>query len=75
MPVHHAAADNVLAEGFFGILKRERVNRRRYRTRAQARTDLFDYVERLYNPRMQRRLQNRENAGNTLNSTVLGNGA
>jgi len=41
--------DNAVAESFFGLLKRERVNRRRYRTRAEARTDVFDYIERFYN--------------------------
>lgn len=48
--------DNAAAEGFFGMLKRERVNRRRYRTVADARADVFDYIERFHNPRMQRRL-------------------
>ena len=28
--------DNVVAESFFGVLKRERVHRRHYRTRAEA---------------------------------------
>lgn len=41
--------DNAVAESFFGLLKRERVNRRRYVTRAQARRDVFDYIERFYN--------------------------
>lgn len=48
--------DNAAAEGFFGLLKRERVNRRRYRTVAEARGDVFDYIERFHNPRMERRL-------------------
>lgn len=39
-----SCADNAAAEGFFGMLKRERVNRRRYQTRAEARADTFDYV-------------------------------
>ena len=43
--------DNAVAEGFFGVLKRERVNRRRYRTRAEARVDVFDYIERFHNRR------------------------
>ncbi len=43
--------DNAVAESFFGLLKRERVNRRRYRTRSEARTDVFDYIERFYNRR------------------------
>lgn len=46
--------DNAVAESFFGLLKRERVHRRRYRTRAEARTYIFDYIERFYN--RQRRL-------------------
>jgi putative transposase len=69
-----SCADNALAEGFFGMLKRERVNRRCYRTRAEARTDIIDYMERFYNPRMRRRLKKTEEAEITLNSTVRGNG-
>ena len=41
--------DKAVAESFFGLLKRERVHRRRYRTRAEARTNIFDYIERFYN--------------------------
>lgn len=41
--------DNAVAESFFALLKRERVNRCRYRTRAEARSDIFDYIERFYN--------------------------
>ncbi len=52
-----SCADNAAAEGFFGMLKRERVNRRRYRTRAEARADIFDYIERFYNPRRRRKLK------------------
>ncbi len=48
--------DNAAAESFFGLLKCERVNRRQYRTRAEARADIFDYIERWHNPRQQRRL-------------------
>lgn len=47
--------DNAAAEGFFGMLKRERVNRRAYKTLAEARSDVFEYIERFHNPRMQRR--------------------
>lgn len=52
-----SCADNAAAEGFFGMLKRERVNRRQYRTRAEARADIFDYIERHHNPRQRRRLE------------------
>lgn len=70
-----SCADNALAEGFFGMLKRERVNRRRYFTRAEARADIFDYIECFYNPRMRRRLLRMENQEIDLNSTVRSFGA
>lgn len=53
-------ADNAACEGFFGLLKRERVHHRRYRTRDEAQADLFDYMERFHNPRMRRRVTRRE---------------
>ena len=43
--------DNAVMESFFSSLKTERTARRTYRTRDQARADVFDYVERFYNPR------------------------
>jgi len=43
--------DNAAAESFFGLLKRERVNRRNYRSRSETRADVFDYIERFYNQR------------------------
>jgi len=52
-----SCADNAAMEGFFGMLKRERVNRRRYRTRNEARADIFDYIERFHNPRRRRKLE------------------
>ena len=54
--------DNAAAEGFFGKLKRERVYRRLYRTLADARTDVFDYIERFHNTIIQRRLDARDQA-------------
>ena len=51
-----SCADNAAMEGFFGLLKRERVNRRIYQTRSEARTDVFDYIERFHNPRRRRKL-------------------
>jgi putative transposase len=41
--------DNAVAESFFSSLKKERVRRRIYRTRDEARADLFDYIEVFYN--------------------------
>lgn len=43
--------NNVAMERCFSSLKTERVARKTYRTRDQARTDAFDDVERFYNPR------------------------
>jgi hypothetical protein len=42
--------DNAAAEGFFGMLKRERIIRRRHRTFDDARADVFDYIEGFHNP-------------------------
>ena len=42
--------DNAAMESFFSLLKTERVARKTYRTRDQARADVFDYIERFYNP-------------------------
>jgi len=42
--------DNAVMESFFSSLKTERVARKLYRTRDQARADVFDYIERFYNP-------------------------
>jgi putative transposase len=43
--------DNAPMESFFASLKRERVHRRRYWSRAEAREDLRDYIEGFYNRR------------------------
>ena len=41
--------DNSAMESFFKSLKTERTDRKVYRTRDDARADVFDYVERFYN--------------------------
>jgi putative transposase len=43
--------DNAAMESLFSSLKIERVNRRSYHTRDEARADVFDYIERFYNPK------------------------
>ena len=59
-PLHNAEAplsrsgnvwDNAAMESFFSSLKTERTARKVYRTRDQVRADVFDYIERFYNPR------------------------
>jgi putative transposase len=41
--------DNAAVESFFSSMKTERVSRKIYRTRDDARADVFDYIERFYN--------------------------
>lgn len=41
--------NNAVAESFFQLLKRERVKRRIYSSRSEARSDIFDYIEMFYN--------------------------
>ena len=43
--------DNAAMESFFSSLKTERTAHKVYRTRNDARADVFDYIERFYNPR------------------------
>jgi putative transposase len=43
--------DNAVAESFFQLLKRERIRRKIYQTRAEAKQDIFDYIEMFYNPK------------------------
>ncbi len=43
--------DNAAMESFFSTLKVERTDRTNYRTRGEAKADVFDYIERFYNPR------------------------
>lgn len=42
--------DNAAMESFFSSLKMARCHRRQYRNRDEARSDVFDYIERFYNP-------------------------
>lgn len=42
--------DNSAMESFFSSLKTERTARKVYRTRNDAKADVFDYIERFYNP-------------------------
>lgn len=55
--------DNAVAKSFFQLLTRERVQRRKYRTREEARLDVFEYIELFYNPK-------RKHTNNGMMSTV-----
>jgi len=41
--------DNAVAKSFFRLLKRERIKKKIYGTREEARSDIFDYIEMFYN--------------------------
>lgn len=43
--------DNAVAESFFSNLKKEKVRRKRYKTRDEARQAIFNYIEMFYNPK------------------------
>jgi len=36
--------DNAVTESFFQLLKRERIKRKIYKNREEARRDIFDYI-------------------------------
>src|SRR5262249_21614335 len=45
------AYDNPMCESFFATLECELLERRRFRTQAEARIAVFEFIEGLYNPR------------------------
>lgn len=44
------AFDNAMAESFFATLERELLNRRRFKTQAEAKLAVFEWIEGWYNP-------------------------
>lgn len=47
----NARLEDIVAESFFQLLKRERIRRRIYADREEAKRDIFDYIEMFYNPK------------------------
>jgi len=45
----NTVADNTVAESFFGTLKTELVYHQDYKTRAEAKSDIFEWIEVFYN--------------------------
>ena len=41
--------DNAVAESFFSNLKKERIKRKVYATREEAKSEIFEYIEVFYN--------------------------
>ena len=50
--------DNAVVESFFQLFKRERIRRKTYNTRDQARQDVFDYIEMFDNSKRRHRFSN-----------------
>lgn len=42
--------NNAVAESFFNLIKRERIRRKICKTRAEARPDVFDYIQMFHTP-------------------------
>ncbi|WP_200921543.1 IS3 family transposase [Citrobacter portucalensis] len=59
--------DNAVAESFFQLLKRERIKKKIYGTREEARSDIFDYIEMFYNSKR------RHGSGNQMSPTEYEN--
>jgi putative transposase len=49
MSARGSCYDNAVVESFFASMKRERCRRTKYKTREEAKADIFDYIERFYN--------------------------
>ena len=43
--------DDAVAESFFSLLKMDRIKRRLFKTRAEARAEIFDYIWFFHNPK------------------------
>jgi putative transposase len=51
--------DNAVAESFFANLKKEKIRKRKYKSRADARLAMFNYIEMFYNPKRRHTHNNR----------------
>jgi putative transposase len=51
MSARGSCYENAVVESFFASMKRERCKRMKYKTREEAKADIFDYMERFYNRR------------------------
>ena len=47
--VHLTEMDNAPAESFFATLKKELIHQRHFRTRAEAKSAIFEFIESWYN--------------------------
>lgn len=66
--------DNAACEGFFGLLKRERIHRHHDPTLDAAKADVFDYIELFHDPRMRRRMAKRDQQFSSLSQPSVKTG-
>lgn len=67
--------DNAVAESFFATLKKELIHRRSWPTKAELRTEVFDYIEVFYNRRRRHRTLGMLSPADYENSTLSSTGA
>ena len=64
--------DNAVAESFFATLKKELINRRTWPTKAELRTEVFDYIEVFYNRERRHSTLGQRSPADYENSTLSG---
>ncbi len=57
--------DNAVAESFFSNLKKEKIRRKCYKDRDEAKADIFNYIEMFYNPKRQHTHNGRKSPNET----------
>jgi putative transposase len=62
--------DNAVAESFFATLKKELVHRRSWPTKAELRTEVFDYIEVFYNRQRRHSTRGQRSPADYENSTL-----
>jgi putative transposase len=67
--------DNAVAESFFATLKKELIHRRSWPTKAQLRTEVFDYIEVFYNRQRRHSTLGQRSPADFENRTLITDGA
>ena len=67
--------DNAVAESFFATLKKELIHRRAWPTKAELRTEVFDYIEVFYNRQRRHSTLGQRSPADYENSTLEPDGA
>ncbi len=62
--------DNAVAESFFATLKKELIHRRSWLTKAELRTEVFDYIEVFYNRQRRHKTLGQRSPADFENSTL-----